>query len=248
MLWKILRRGKEEKGKAKGKKTSESFSLEFCKIDAVIPPDVECIVNYISNKEIIFKSPADLPEESQIPFRITYYPMQPVKGSSSVTLDAPLRILKKGQLAVSKFLYKAEYTKMSDGGLKRFFKYLLEVEKTQISKLVDYRDRREHFRVNRVLPVFSKNIRDYKCLTKNISTGGIMLACSEGIKKGDVLSLRLELDDYSTDAIQVNGEVCWVEDEKPGSISIGIKFLDIGDEERALLGKYIGSIRKRMEN
>lgn len=243
MLWRIINVVKGTEGK--GKKTKESFSLEFCKIDALIPPDERVPVQYVSVEEIIFKSLQDLKEDSQIPFQITYYPLKPPKAPGE-TIQTSLTLVKKGQLATSKFLYKAQYSVKNDPGLKKFFKYLKEIEDLQLDKKVDYHDRRIHFRINRILPVFSKDIKEFKCLTRNLSTGGAMLACAGGVKKGDVISMRLELDDYSEDALLLTGEVCWVEDSIPTQIQVGIRFLDVPEHEQKVLHKYIESIKKRI--
>ena len=246
MLWRIINIVKGKMDEEKGKKSKESFSLEFCKIDALIPPDIESSIQFISSEEIIFKSTSNLEEGGQIDFRISYHPVKPPKASLEV-LDTQLKLLKKGQLGTEKFLYKAQYVNKNEPNLKKFFKYLKDIEELQIDKKVDYHDRRVHFRVNRVLPVFSKNLKDYKCLTKNISIGGVMLACSGGIKRGDVISLRLELDDYSQDPLQLMGEVCWVEDTQPNQIHVGIRFVEISDFETKILNNYIESIRKHMQ-
>jgi len=201
----------------------------------------------VTSEDLIFKSPLELDEGSETTLEITYFPIKAQKDTPTNTVEARVKLLKKGQLAREWFLYKARYVDEKDAELKKFFKYLKQIEATQLEKLVDYHDRREHFRINRVLPVFSKHLREYKCLTKNISSGGIMLACSGGVKKGDVLSIRLELDDYSQEEpLNLEAEVCWIEDSTPHQFLIGLRFLEVGEYERSVLTDYIDSIKKTM--
>lgn len=252
MIWRLINivTGNKEESSGSGKKRKtpvEKFSLEFCKIDARIPPDFACFIQHISDEELIFKSSADLAEGAQSPFKITYYPL---KGQFEdfESFETPIRVARKGKIADDSYLYKSHYVNINDAGLKAFFKYLRNIEALQLHQKVDYKDRRTHFRVNRVLPVFSKHLNKHKGLTRNISCGGLMLSCGGGVKKGDTINFRLELDDFSVDAMQLNGEVCWVDERDPNQVLIGIRFIDLSEDEARILKNYVDSIKRRMDD
>jgi hypothetical protein len=227
----------------KTKKLPEPFSLEFCKMEARIPPNKDANISYVTKEEIIFKSSAELKEGAATALEITYHPIKS-KGSK-VKFEAVMKITKKGQLGEKWYLYQAQYTNDNDPGLKRFFAYLKEIESTQLAELVDYHERRAHFRLNRVLPVVSKSFKGYKGLTKDISCGGVQVTCGGGIKKGDIVQFRLELDDYHADPIQLSGEITWVVDANPAEVRVGIRFVELEDDTLKLLREYIDSISKR---
>jgi hypothetical protein len=225
-----------------------SFSLEFCKLEAGIPPDHEVVIKQVNSEEIIFKSTAALREKEITPFIVIYHPFGGGKSLQPVELLFYIEIHEKGQISDTVALYRAYYVNKKEDGLKCFFQYLKQIEITQLDKLVDYHERRIHFRLNRVLPVYSKHLRGYKALTKDISCSGINLTCGGGIKKGDTISLQLEFDDDNMVPLQVKGEVCWVEDASPQQMRAGIKFLNLDQYEHHMINKYIEEIRKRLES
>jgi hypothetical protein len=243
MLERFFGLGKKVDDK-KTKKLPEPFSIEFCKMEALIPPNNEANISYVTKEEIIFKSAADLRDGQTFELQISYHPLK--AKESTITFATVMKLTKKGQLGEKLYLYQAMYTSDNDPGLKRFFAYLKEIETTQISELVDYHERRAHFRLNRVLPVVSKSFNGYKGLTKDISCGGVQVSCGGGIRKGDVVQLRLELDDYHADPIQLTGEISWVADSNQAEVRVGIRFIEVDEETQKLLREYISSIRKKI--
>ncbi len=224
------------------KKQAERFSLEFIKINAVIPPDHELLVHYIARDELIFKCSVDLGESQATTVHILYHPIK--SRGTTEEFDTPVRIIEKGKLSDTRFLYKTQFVN-EDRALKNFFQYLKDVESTQLAELVDYHDRRTHYRLNRRLPVVCRDFNGYKGLTRNISCGGLQVTCGGGIKKGEVIEMRLELDDYHADPIVLIGEVCWVVEDDVDGVRVGLRFLELTDEQREMLKSYISSIRKR---
>ncbi len=230
----------------KEKKPAQCFTLDFCKIDALIPPTDLISIHHITREAVIFKAGVNLEENSNTTIVINYHPIK--KKNVFETFDTEITIINKGQLAEKKFLYKARFVNDSGPEIRKFFQYLSDVENTQLKELVDYHDRREYFRLNRILPVVSKSLKGFKALTKNISCGGLQFTCGGGIKKGDVISLKLDLDDYQADPISLMGEVQWVDESLPGETRVGLRFVELSDDQRKLLFEYIEGIRKMMKS
>lgn len=68
-----------------------------------------------------------------------------------------------------------------------------------------------------------------KCMTKNISPGGIRALLDSSIKKGDWLELNISLPSIKK-PILAAAKVIWTADEKAGKIDAGIKFEEIEPE------------------
>jgi c-di-GMP-binding flagellar brake protein YcgR len=238
--------GSDPSGK-KSRKTRENFSLEFIKLEAGVPPDHEVVIRQVTDTEIIFKSTASLKEKEKTPLIVIYHPFAPGKKIKPVELLFYVTITEKGQLSDTVALYKASYIDKNEPGLKHFFQYLQQIEVAQLDKLVDYHERRIHYRLNRVLPIYSKHLKGFKGLTRDISSTGVHLSCGGGVKKGDIISLQMEFDDETMMPLHLRGQVCWVDDSLPPQVRVGIKFLDIEEHEQKMLHKYIEDIRKRLE-
>jgi len=242
MLQRILEIVSGKSDTRKGKKQPQNFSLDFCKIDALIPPDSPIVISHLTRENIIFKADVNLKEDNNTTIIINYHPIK--KKSIFETFDAEINIINKGQLAEKKYLYKARFVNDNSQDIRKFYQYLKDVESTQLKELVDYHDRREYYRLNRILPLVSKSLTGYKALTKNLSCGGLQFTCGGGIKKGDVIQLKLDLDDYHADPIPLKGEVLWVDESMPGETRVGLRFLELEDEQKKMLYDYIEGVRK----
>jgi hypothetical protein len=247
MFWRSTSGDKSEEAK-KSRKSRESFSLEFIKLEAGIPPDHEVVIKQVTDLEIIFKSTALLKENEKTPMIVIYYPFGSGKKSKPIELLFYLMITEKGQLSDTIALYRARYIDRNEAGLKQFFQYLQQIEVAQLDKLVDYHERRIYYRLNRVLPIYSKHIKGFKALTKDISCTGANLTCGGGVKKGDIISLQMEFDDETMGPLPLRGQVCWVDESTAPQVRVGIKFLNLEEHEHSILNKYIEDIRRRLEN
>lgn len=245
MLQRILEIVSGKSDTKKGKKQPQNFSLDFCKIDALIPPNFPVIIQHLTRDNIIFKSEVNLEENGNAKIVINYHPIK--QKSIFETFDAEITIINKGQLAEKKYLYKARFSNENTPELRKFYQYLKDVENTQLKELVDYHDRRGYYRLNRILPVVSKNLKGYKALTKDISCGGLQFTCGGGIKKGDIIPLKLDLDDYHAEPLPLMGEVLWVDESMPGETRVGLRFVELSDDQKKLLYDYIEGIRKMMK-
>lgn len=223
------------------------FSLEHARIDALIPPDKDAEIEYVSNDKIIFKSMADvLPGESTM-LQITCFDAR--CGSKQTIIDITLKIKERGKLNDKRFIYISGYTVKNDPKVLELFGYLSNTDNQAKQAEEDYSERRKHYRLKRALPIVSKNIDGYKALTANISTGGVMLdgGAARDIKKGDVINLRLELDDSTSEPMFLKAEVCWVTAGGKSKMNMGVEFIDLSETERKLIANYIEGIRKVTE-
>ena len=63
------------------------------------------------------------------------------------------------------------------------------------------------------------------------------------VSKGDPVLVRLQLEP-SFDTIECKGRICWVERADDGIHEFGVRFVDLRDDERRALRKYIDRSRK----
>lgn len=83
--------------------------------------------------------------------------------------------------------------------------------------------------------------------TRDIGAGGICILADEPLKKGDVLDINFLLPEVPPN-VHAKGRVAWI---KPFSIAseqnirydTGIEFIDITDEDRKRVNKYVFSLK-----
>ncbi len=102
---------------------------------------------------------------------------------------------------------------------------------------------RNHYRLLTTLSVYKKYMSDEEenvetCETKDISGGGMKLYCNYKHKVGDELICSFKIGDY---LIESKALVVRVEeiDSFNYKYSIGVSFLDMNDEDREVIIKYI---------
>ena len=82
-----------------------------------------------------------------------------------------------------------------------------------------------------------------KNTTRNISAGGICLIVYEKVNENDILELEIRLP--TGNAIRALGKAVWVSEyeivgEATGnSYDIGVEFIDIADDEREEINKFV---------
>lgn len=76
---------------------------------------------------------------------------------------------------------------------------------------------------------------------QNISLGGICIQSSGVEDIGTVVDLVINFPELSA-SISVKGEVVWVNREPP--MDMGIRYVDLDNERKEMLRKYIASMRK----
>jgi uncharacterized protein (TIGR02266 family) len=77
---------------------------------------------------------------------------------------------------------------------------------------------------------------------ENISLGGICIQTASVEDVGTIVDLVINFPDLDT-SIAVQGEVVWANREPP--MDMGIRYVDLDDERRDTLKRYIASVRKR---
>ena len=77
---------------------------------------------------------------------------------------------------------------------------------------------------------------------ENISLGGICIQTASVEDVGTIVDLVINFPDLDT-SIAVQGEVVWANREPP--MDMGIRYVELDDERRETLKRYIGSVRKR---
>ncbi len=77
---------------------------------------------------------------------------------------------------------------------------------------------------------------------ENISLGGICIQTSSVEDVGTLVDLVINFPDLDT-SIAVQGEVVWANRELP--MDMGIRYVDLDDQRRDTLRRYIAAVRKR---
>jgi len=223
----------------------ELFLPDICRMKAVIQYESEVSVYYLSTRELAFKSDVTLEVDQEIPLAITYHRWKPEDIHETVTSE--VRITAIGKSRGDIFLYKGQFKPESGKGMERFFDYLrqLPIGEPDAEESQDPSERRRFYRLDRVLPIMSRDIEGYRALTGNISLGGIMLLLDGGeLSKGDIINLRLELDEYESKPLHFKSEVCWVVRDESDKLKVGVEFLDLDDEKKMRLTKYMDNVHK----
>ena len=76
---------------------------------------------------------------------------------------------------------------------------------------------------------------------QNISLGGVCIQSSGVEDVGTTVDLVINFPDLSS-SLSLRGEVVWVNREPP--MDMGIRYVDLDQERRETLRKYIGMVRK----
>ncbi len=76
---------------------------------------------------------------------------------------------------------------------------------------------------------------------ENISLGGICIQTAAVEEVGTIVDLMINFPDLDT-SIAVQGEVVWSNSEPP--MDMGIRYLDLDDERRETLRRYLAQVRR----
>jgi len=74
--------------------------------------------------------------------------------------------------------------------------------------------------------------------TIDLASEGARLTSAHPVESYSIVLLRLRLED-STTTIECKGRICWCESVDSGVYHYGVRFLDLSDDERELLEKYL---------
>jgi len=145
-----------------------------------------------------------------------------------------------------RFLFNSTIIEREDKGI-----YKIKVIRTgDIVKLQE----RSYFRLQAATKVLKKhkivndrNIRDVEenCTSEDISGGGLRLMCNYEHSIGELVKCFIEIDNSS---IFIEGEIIRVEkiDSPDYKFALGVKFLDIKNEDRDKIIRYIFEQQRRL--
>lgn len=144
-------------------------------------------------------------------------------------------------LEQSLFSYKAKIEDSFENDGESFIKI------KRISGIVQ-KQRRKYYRINKKLPVTIKiDGRMYSSYTLDISEGGLSLAAPEHIVKNTDIVCKISFSNNND--IIVNSKVVWIDfDESGYPVKMGIKFVDLDEEDRKKLRDYVFEEQKKNIN
>ncbi len=148
--------------------------------------------------------------------------------------------------AIDRDTLDREFNKLSSD-----FRFIL---KTLVSRFTAMNGRVSHFtsreeqRIKKTLSLSYKDRDSFvNAYTANISKGGLFIKTSNPLVEGESFILKLKLPGIE-DAFKINCIVAWVnkdESRKDLPVGMGLKFVDMGKNDKLILDRYIGSILDR---
>jgi hypothetical protein len=99
-------------------------------------------------------------------------------------------------------------------------------------------------RANRAFRVVSRDLVRFKAMCGDISSSGIRLIADEAIENGKTLELDLDFDDFRFPKVRFHAEVVWCKQRDEKTYWIGMRFLDMQDQERRLLETYVAFVSR----
>lgn len=99
-------------------------------------------------------------------------------------------------------------------------------------------------RANRAFRVVSRDLVRFKAMCGDISSSGIRLIADEEIEVGKQLELDLDFDDFRFPKVRFRAEVVWCKRRDENTYWIGMRFLDMQDQERRLLETYVAFVSR----
>lgn len=80
--------------------------------------------------------------------------------------------------------------------------------------------------------------------TVDLAPEGARFTCDRLVDLRSLVLLRLQLENPST-TIECKGRVCWSRRTSNGESQFGMRFLDLTDDERELLDRYLNGARSQ---
>ena len=77
---------------------------------------------------------------------------------------------------------------------------------------------------------------------ENISLGGVCIQTSSVEAVGTIVELVINFPDFDA-SISVQGEIVWANRDEP--MDIGIRYIDVDDERKELMRKYINAVKRK---
>jgi hypothetical protein len=105
-------------------------------------------------------------------------------------------------------------------------------------------DNRIAQRANRSFKVISRDLQRFKALCGDISSSGIKLIAEEQIEKGKQLELDLDFDDFRFPKVRFKAEVVWCKPRDETTWWVGMRFIDMQDQEHRLLETYVAFVSR----
>ncbi len=79
-----------------------------------------------------------------------------------------------------------------------------------------------------------------RTITVNMGVEGAAFVLPRQIERGDPVMVRLRLEpDGQT--LECKGKVCWTQAQTDGATRFGVRFLDLRDDERDVLGSFLNA-------
>lgn len=108
-------------------------------------------------------------------------------------------------------------------------------------------DNRRHSRYSKPICTwlsFYNGHGTYGTVTMDIGTGGARFCMMKNIDENDNVLLNVQV---TPSCIECKGKVCWVENSDGGFNTFGVRFLDLSEEDRDSLNRYL-AIRESLSS
>ena len=103
-------------------------------------------------------------------------------------------------------------------------------------------ERRAHPRVEAHFEVHFRHAQDaaraLRAYSVNVSTGGLCLRVRRVYAVGDAVAITLQV---ASERFELMGAVAWV---RPDADAVGVRFVDVSEEDRLRLERVVGTLRR----
>ena len=145
--------------------------------------------------------------------------------------------------AIDRDTLDREFNKLSSDF--RFILRTLVTRFTAMNGRVSKLTTREEQRIKKTLSLSYKNQESFvDAYTSNIGKGGLFIKTANPLPEGESFILKLKLPGL-VDTLKINCIVVWVNKDESNPdmpVGMGLRFVDMDQNERLMLDKYIGSI------
>lgn len=100
-------------------------------------------------------------------------------------------------------------------------------------------DRRDSVRLPKVVRVTSGDLPGYAGMTEDISVTGSRVSTSAPLETGEILDLKIELDDPEIPPMTIASQVCWTSRKADNTYHSGLRFQDLDPRKKKTILRYV---------
>ncbi len=100
-------------------------------------------------------------------------------------------------------------------------------------------DRRDNVRLPKVVRVTSGDLPGYAGVTEDISVTGSRVSTSGPLETGEIIDLKIELDDPEIPPMTIASQVCWTSRKADNTYHSGLRFQNLDPKKKKMILRYV---------